>query len=78
MLQIVEDYRESDQPWPASKQAIGKWAIDSGKWAPHPSAIVSQCADDIARAMREEYVTDPQGRRVRAKHAARVEMDASR
>ena len=25
--------------------------------------------------MREEYITDPQGRRVRAKHAARIEKD---
>ena len=44
-------------------------------WSPHPSAVIAQCADDLARAMREEYITDPQGRRVRAKHAARIEKD---
>ena len=27
--------------------------------------------DELAKAMREEYFTDPQGRRVRAKHAAK-------
>ena len=30
------------------------------------------CAEQLARAMREEYIHDPQGRIVRAKHAARV------
>lgn len=30
------------------------------------------CANDLARAMREEYRTDPQGRRVRTKHAAKL------
>jgi hypothetical protein len=34
--------------------------------------VVDMCADQLARAMREEYITDPQGRRVRSKHAARV------
>jgi hypothetical protein len=29
------------------------------------------CAEDFAQAMREEYITDPQGRRVRAKHPVR-------
>jgi len=32
---------------------------------------VGQLARDISRAMREECYTDPQGRRVRTKHAAR-------
>jgi len=30
------------------------------------------CAEELARAMREDYIRDPQGRVVRAKHAARV------
>ena len=32
--------------------------------------MIRQCADQIAEAMRQEFITDPQGRRVRAKHAA--------
>lgn len=32
-------------------------------------------ANQIGRAMREEYITDPQGRRVRAKHAAKIDND---
>ncbi len=67
---IVEQYRESDQPWPASSTDIARWAIEKKLWQMHPGAIVRQCADQIAYAMREEFMTDPQGRRVRVKHAA--------
>ena len=37
----------------------------------HPGVAIRQCADQIAQVWRDEFITDPQGRRVRAKHAAR-------
>lgn len=67
---IVHKYRAADQPWPATAREMAQWAIQQKLWLPEPSAIVSQCADQLARAMRDEYITDSQGRRVRAKHAA--------
>lgn len=36
--------------------------------------FINICAEQLARAMREEYIVDPQGRRVRAKHAARIKQ----
>lgn len=67
---IVESYREAGQPWPASSTDIARWAIEKRLWQIHPGAIIRQCADQIANAMREEFITDPQGRRVRLMHAA--------
>ncbi len=67
---IVDQYRESGQPWPATSTDIARWAIDKHLWQIHPGAVVRQCADQIANAMREEFYTDPQGRRVRLLHAA--------
>ena len=67
---IVRKYQAANQPWPATTRDMAQWAIENQLWAPKPSAIVDQCADQLARAMREEYITDAQGRRVRAKHAA--------
>jgi hypothetical protein len=67
---IVRKYQAANQPWPATTRDMAQWAIKNRLWAPKPSAIVDQCADQLARAMREEYITDAQGRRVRAKHAA--------
>ncbi len=67
---IVRRYRLAGQPWPATSVDIARWAISQKLWEIHPSRIVRQCADQIAEAMRQEYITDPQGRRVRAKHVA--------
>ena len=72
MQEIVTKYIDSGETWPASTHEIAAWAIRTRRWeAPHAS-MVDICADQLARAMREEYITDPQGRRVRSKHAARV------
>ncbi len=73
LLRIVKEYREAGLRWPASKSDIALWGYRQGKLQPHPSAIVKQFAEDIGRAMREEVITDPQGRRVRAKHVAPYE-----
>jgi hypothetical protein len=36
---------------------------------------VNRLAEQMSRAMREEYIIDAQGRSVRAKHAARIKRD---
>ncbi|MBA5604954.1 hypothetical protein H3H36_06205 [Duganella sp. FT3S] len=70
LQQLVQLYQEAGEKWPATMREVAQWAIRVGKWAPHPSAIVSQCAEELSRALRDEYVRDEQGRRVRTKHAA--------
>lgn len=73
MLQeIVRKYQAANQPWPATTREMAQWAIENRLWSAKPSALVDQCADQLSRAMREEYITDAQGRRVRAKHAATI------
>ncbi len=69
-LRIVEAYRESGNPWPATAVDMARWAISNRLWDISPARLVRQCADQLAEAMRQEYVTDPQGRRVRVKHVA--------
>ena len=69
---IVARYRAAGQKWPATKKEIAAWAIAEKEWAPGHAGLLAQCAEDLSRAMREEYITDERGRRVRAKHAARI------
>lgn len=71
LQRIVADYRQSGQPWPATTHEMAMWAISEAKWHPQHGAMVKKCAEELADAMREEYLTDPQGRRVRVKHVAR-------
>jgi hypothetical protein len=70
MQKIVQDYRVSGEPWPASAKTIADWAIISGRWEMPAAAIRRRCADDIASAMCEEYYTDSKHRRVRLLHPA--------
>jgi hypothetical protein len=68
MQRIVEDYRALGHPWPASAKTMAAWALDTGRWELPVSAAINKCAEDLAKAMREEYTTDAKGRRVRLKH----------
>lgn len=67
---IIAQYRLTGEPWPASKVMIADWVMRQGLWELPESVARARCAEDIARAMREEYMTDPSGRRVRVKHPA--------
>ena len=75
LQKLVRAYMESGQAWPASTHDIAKWAVNKGLWRPQPSAVIDQCANQLAKAMREEHIIDPQGRLVRAKHVAKMERN---
>ena len=74
LREIVGAYREAGEPWPATARQIAAWAYNTGRWQPKAGNVIKQCAEDISRALREEYYTDPQGRSVRTKHAALVKQ----
>jgi hypothetical protein len=54
---------------------MAAWAVSKGLWKPQTGSMIDQCADEIARVLREEYFTAPDGHEVRAKHAARLQRD---
>jgi hypothetical protein len=68
---IIKEYRHAGESWPATAREIAVWAYNNGEIVPQPGSVIKQIARDIADAMREDYYTDPQGRTVRVKHAAR-------
>jgi hypothetical protein len=72
---IVKDYRQSGQPWPASSADIARWALRNNRYYIAIPAIERVVRRDISQAMREEYITDFKGRRVRAKHPAKAERN---
>lgn len=75
LQQIWKLYEAADRPLPATAKEVAAWAIDTGLWQPRPADIIGRCAEDLARAAREEYRTDAKGRRYRAKHPAKVVKD---
>jgi hypothetical protein len=77
---IVNDYRAEhpdQQDW--TMEDVAGWAIRNDRWTPPSRSAIKMCASELAKASREEFYTDPQGRRVRLKHARRqtVMVDGS-
>ncbi|MGD0631789.1 MAG: hypothetical protein ABR987_20855 [Terracidiphilus sp.] len=72
---LVQMYRDAGQPWPASTHDMGEWAVSTGHFEASRDFAVNQCAELLSRSMREEYLTDAKGRRVRKYHAARVRLE---
>ena len=72
MQRLVEEYRADGQPWPAPARDIALWMIRTNRWDRGDKTLVDLCARDISTAMRQEFHTDPQGRRVRTKHSANI------
>jgi len=71
LQEITEQYREAGEKWPATAKDIAAWAIREELWKPYPKSLITQCAAEIADAMRDEHYTDPQGRVVRKKRPFR-------
>ena len=72
LQRIVKEYQQSGQAWPASSAEIARWAIKNNKYDLRTPTIERIIRRDLSQAMREEYITDSKGRRVRAKHPAKV------
>lgn len=53
---------------------VAGWALKKGLHKPNVKTIIDIIAADIAQVFREEYRTDRQGRRYRAKHAATTKI----
>jgi hypothetical protein len=49
---------------------VAEWAYRNGCHKPNVKTVIDSIAADISQVFREEYRTDPSGRRYRAKHAA--------
>lgn len=71
-LRSIANQYFSEHDGTATSRDIAAWATRTGLWSPQPGSLVDQCAEELSRAMREEYLTDAQGRSVRAKHCARM------
>jgi hypothetical protein len=68
----IEEYRRKVNHGPVQVADIAAWLIRDGRWAPSPQAALGLLARDLSEAMRTQYATDPAGRRVRRKHALRL------
>jgi len=72
---LFRDYEKAGHLQPFTMREVAAWAYDHGLCQPQRSTIINRLAEEFSRAMRAEFHTDPQGRRVRTKHIAIVERN---
>lgn len=72
LQRIVTEYQRDGRQWPATTKEIAKWAVTTGRYDLTGPTLERQCARELAQAMGLEYFSDSHGRRVRAKHPARI------
>lgn len=70
---MLDLYRREVTKEPVELAVVSKWAIGHGLWKPRYKTPEELLASELAHALREQFIEDPQGRRVRRKHARRVE-----
>ena len=75
MQRIASKYMQENHVEYINPRDVADWAIRRGLWQPERSALIRQFTEILGRALREEYLTDPQGRRVRSKHVIVEEKD---
>jgi hypothetical protein len=68
---ILNKYIKETGDTAVDMNEVAAWAVRNGLYEASPRNTIKQCAHELARAARDEYYTDPQGRRVRKKHAVR-------
>lgn len=75
IAKLEKKYRETGGQWPASAVDVAEWGLSHGLIEMGRGAVVRHIAEQIAQVWRDEYMDDPQGRRVRRKHAARFSVN---
>jgi hypothetical protein len=69
---LVNQYKEETGLIKFNMYDVATWAIHRGLWGRSPRSDIQLCAHELARAAGAEFYNDPQGRRVRKKHAVRL------
>ncbi len=67
----IEEYRRTVNNGPVTSREIALWLIRESKWEPSLDEAADILTRDVSDALRTQFTTDADGRRVRRKHAVR-------
>lgn len=77
LIQWIEEYVRGLHGRPIIVSELAAWIKREKRWEPSQEEMMTLLMRHLARAMRTQYATDPEGRRVRRKHALKTkEKDA--
>jgi len=69
LRKLLNDYIAEHGDARVDLNDVFRWARKNDLWEPPSTTLATLFKREVARAAREEYYTDPQGRKVRKKHA---------
>ncbi len=69
---LVEKYRDENQVDSVNLSEAAAWLLRNKYWEPRVKRQMDILKEELRVALREEYFYDPQGRRVRKKHAQKI------
>lgn len=72
---VWQQYECEHNHLPASGRTLAEWGVAHGMFQLPNIDPLDILASQVSRALREEYGTDPKGRRYRRNHAIRVSKD---
>ena len=72
LQKLWHDFERENDRLPSSPREVVSWAVKQRMLVPPAMDPIARLAEDMARALREEYRTDSGGRRYRVNHAVRV------
>ncbi len=75
LIKIAGKYMSAKGKTAYTAHEIAVWAIQNHLWDLRNEKLICLCAEEFARAFKEERFTDPQGRRVRRRHVRKIERD---
>ncbi len=75
LLEIAQLYLAQGGTDPIDLNELAQFAINNGHWKRPRSQLLQLCKREFARAFREQYHADPQGRAVRTFHAVRTKNE---
>lgn len=75
MLEIMQEWQSEHNSELIDIDAAAKWAVETKRYQRIPPTMEQQCRIDMRRALQQSHYIDPQGNKVRAKHAVKLEYN---
>ena len=76
LLKFIDEYREINDGEKTARE-IAAWLLHEKKCQPTPQEAIDILTRHVSRAMRGQFSIDPDGRKVRQKHAVRRNIENS-
>lgn len=74
LQEYADEYRREHGDGPFQLGDIANWMVRNGKWSPSFEEAEKILMPHLREAMRTQYVTDPDGRRVRRNHSLKMKI----